>query len=191
MTAPAENGGTEGTPDETDDAAAQAALAAAQAQEAEGGDEGDDSGESGLDPKVRAKIDRANREAQALRAKVKELEPLAAELKKVRDGEKSDLTRAQEALAEREAEVKRLTVDNLRRDAALAAGLSGEFVEFLTGETEEEITEQAKKLAKHLKPAEPPKPKVPDLRQGNRGAAAPGAIDKNNIIRQMAGFQPQ
>lgn len=191
MTAPVENGGISGTPDDTDDAAAQAALAAAQAQEAEGGAEGDEGDESGLDPKVKAKIDRANREAKSLRDRIKELEPLAAELKKVRDGEKSELTRAQEALAEREAEVKRLTVSNLRRDAALSAGLPSEFVEFLTGETEEEVAEQAKKLAKHLKPAEPPKPKTPDLRQGNRGSAAPGSVNKNDLIRQMAGFQPQ
>lgn len=190
MTTPVENAGTSGP---VENAAGGDSGSEGQHQtgteNTENASQGADSDDATLDPKVKAKIDKANREAAQLRQRVKDLEPQAAELKKLRDGEKSELTRAQEALAEREKEVQRLTIGQLRRDAALSAGLAADMVEFLSGTTQEEIEEQAKKLAKHI--AKPDAPKKPaDLRQGQRGTAAAGAVDKNNLIRQMAGFQP-
>lgn len=149
--------------------------------------DGGDGGDPDVDPKVKAKIDRANREAAALRARLKEQEPLLAELQKIKDGQKTELEKAQEALAATQAENQRLTVANLRRDAALAAGLDAELVEFLTADTAEELAEQAKRLAKRLKPAEP-KRGAPDLHQGQRGTPPPRGVDKNDLVRRMAGF---
>lgn len=185
MTIPVENAGVQ-TGAEDDDAAAQAALAdAAGAQEADAGID-----EDALDPKVRAKLDKANREAIALRARVKTLEPAAKELEKLRQGEMSELERAKAVLAEREAQINSMTVSAFRRDAALAAGLDAEMVEFITGDTEEEATAQAQKLAKRLKASEPKKPGSPDLKQGQRGSAPSPTQDRNALIRQMAGFTP-
>lgn len=172
---------------EADDAAAQAALAeaAANAQEAESAEPE----ESGLDPKVAAKLSKANREAKALRERVKELEPLKAELDKIRDGQKSELQRAQDKLAEAEAQVKTMTIAAYRNAALLSAGLSSEFAEYISADTEEGARVQAENLAKHLNPEPKNKPKgAVDLRQGQRGSAPAGTVDKNDLIRRMAGF---
>ncbi len=191
MTAPVENAGTPGTPENGPDGQSVVAPPPTIGTEnTQNGSQGADDDDEGLDPKIKAKIDKANREAANLRDRVKALEPQAAELKKLRDGEKSELERATAALAEREAEVQRLTIGQLRRDAALSAGLTAEFIEFLSGTTEAEIEEQAKKLAKHI--AKPDAVKKPaDLKQGQRGAPATGTTDKNDLLRRMAGFQTQ
>lgn len=142
----------------------------------------------GLDPKVAAKLNKANREAKALRDRVKALEAIETEYNKSKDAEKSELTRAQEALAKKDKELADLTVSNFRRDAALAAGLTHDDVEFITGSTAEECEEQAKKLAKRVAAAEAANKKPADLKQGNRGSAQAGAVDKNELLRSMAGF---
>ena len=86
-------------PDDTD---AQEALAAAAAQEA--GDDEDDS-DDGLDDRTRQKVHKANREAQRLRERLKELEPAAKELQKLKDGQKTEAQRLTDQLAEREKEL--------------------------------------------------------------------------------------
>lgn len=144
----------------------------------------------GLDPKAAAKINKANREAKALRDRVKALEAIETEYNKSRDAEKSELTKAQEALAKKDKELGDLVVSNYRRDAALAAGLTQDDVEFITGSTAEECDEQAKKLAKRVAAvAEAQKPKT-NLLQGQRGTPPAGAVEDNNaLLRRMAGFQ--
>lgn len=136
------------------------------------------------DDKSAAKIAKANREAKNLRDRVKQLEAIEKKYNEVEAAKKTELEKAQEALAAKDNELAQLRINNFRRDAALSAGLTGDDIEFITGATEEECTEQAKKLAKRLAAAKP----ATDLRQGNRGATPAAPVDGNALIRQMAGL---
>lgn len=171
----------EDTTDTTDqdDSAAQEALASA--QEADQAQEAED---SELDPKIKAKIEKANREARNLRQRLRELEPLA---KKFKDSEQASKTEAQklsEQLAEAQVELQGLRVEGIRRDAALQAGLDPDLAEFITAADPEEALAQAKRLAKRTTPPEPPRG---DFRQGTRTQPAQKQ-DKNDLLRTLAGY---
>lgn len=136
------------------------------------------------DDKSAAKIAKANREAKNLRDRVKQLEAIEKKYNDSESAKLSELERVQSALKAKDDELAQLRINNFRRDAALSAGLTGDDIEFITGATEEECTEQAKKLAKRLAASKP----ATDLRQGNRGATPAAPVDGNALIRQMAGL---
>lgn len=136
-----------------------------------------------LDEKGTAALAKARREAKNLRDRVKALEEVEKKYNDSESAKKTELERAQDLLAKKDKELAGLLVNNYRRDAALSAGLTGDDIEFITGTTEEECTEQAKKLAKRLTASKP----AADLRQGNRGQTTAGPVDGNQLIRQMAG----
>lgn len=136
------------------------------------------------DDKSAAKIAKANREAKNLRDRVKQLEAIEKKYNEVEAAKLSELEKVQNALKAKDDELAQLRINNFRRDAALSAGLTGDDIEFITGATEEECTEQAKKLAKRLAASKP----ATDLRQGNRGATPAAPVDGNALIRQMAGL---
>lgn len=166
-------------PTDQDDSAAQEALATA--QEAEQAQEAED---DALDPKIKAKIEKANREARNLRQRLRELEPLA---KKFKDSEQASKTEAQklsEQLAEAQVELQGLRVEGIRRNAALQAGLDPDLAEFITAADPEEALAQAKRLAKRTAPPEPPRG---DFRQGTRTNTTQKQ-DKNDLLRGLAGY---
>ena len=189
MTAPAPEStvpeGTSPADNDYDDASAQEALAAA-AREAEGADDGDDDDDD-LDPKVKAKIERANREAKNLRERIKQLQPLAEEAKKRADAEKSESQKLAEAKAALEVELSELRVANVRREAAEAAGLAPKFVKFITAADADEALAQAKELAKAVQPEAAATPRPADLRQGTRGSSKPPQMSADDYIRGLAG----
>lgn len=137
-----------------------------------------------LDDKGAAKIAKANREAKNLRERVKALEKIEKQFNEQESAKLSELEKAQNALKLKDEELAGLRVNNFRRDAALSAGLTADDIEFITGTTEEECAEQAKKLAKRLAATKP----GTDLRQGNRGTTPSAPVDGNALIRQMAGY---
>lgn len=140
-------------------------------------------GDDELDEKGTAALAKARREAKNLRDRVKALEEVEKKYNQSEDAKKSELQKAQDLLARKDKELADLLVNNYRRDAALSAGLTGDDIEFITGTTEEECQEQAKKLAKRLAATKP----ATDLRQGNRGQTPAAPVDGNALIRQMAG----
>lgn len=168
-------------PEESDDFDAQAALAAA--QEADEQDSDDD-----LDPKIKAELHKRNRENQALRAKNKELLAAQKRLKELEDKDKSESTRLTEERDQLKAELRQLTVDKVRRDAAAEANLPAKFARFITAEDEDDALAQAKELAKELGLDAKGNKRSPDLRQGNRGPANAGAAktDPDELLRAMA-----
>lgn len=168
-------------PDPADDDAAQQALADAQVAEPEPDEVDDDEEGAG---KYAAKLAKANREAKALRERVKALAEIEKKYTEQEQAKLSELEKVQNQLKQKDEELAKLLVSNYRRDAALSAGLTGDDIEFITGTTEEECLEQAKKLAKRLAAAKP----ATDLRQGNRGATPAAPEDGNALIRRMAGF---
>lgn len=177
-----ESTGPEGQDDseDNDDFDAQSALAAAQ----EAADEDDD----GPDDKTKAKIAKANREAQNLRTRLKELQGAQKKLKEYEDADKSESTRLAEERDELKGQLHELSVQNVRREAAAEANLPQKFSRFITAETEDDALAQAKELAKELGLDAKGNKKSPDLRQGNRGPSNAGRDkpDPDELLRAMA-----
>lgn len=183
MTAP-DPTGAPSTEDGGEDEAAQQALAAA-AQEA--GDDADDSDEDDDkfdSERARRKIEKANREAKALRERIKQLEPLAQEAEKRRQGEMTEAQKLAEQKAQLEIELAELRTAQVRREAAEAAGLPANFIKFINAAEASEALAQAKELAKALKSADPG---PADLRQGARGQNNAGRTQNpDDLLRAMA-----
>jgi hypothetical protein len=112
-----------------------------------------DSGKKALETERKARRD--------AEAKLKELEPLAEEARKRADSEKSELTKAGEALqAERSARVaaeKAL----MRFEVAADKNVPPKLVGFLHGETKEEVEASADALLAEIGPNGDAKPSVP------------------------------
>lgn len=167
----------------TEDEVAQQALAQMAAQEADTDDEGDEDDRFDA-TRARRKIEKANREAKALRERIKVLEPLAAEAEKRRKGEQTEAQRLTEEKAALEVELAELRTTNVRREAAEAANLPARLVKYINAAEPAEALAQAKELAKEFGTAEPRKP---DYRQGARGSSNAGGQSSDDLIRQMAG----
>lgn len=166
------------TTDETeqqDDTEATEALATAQEAEAE---------DDALDPKVKAKIEKANREARSLRQRLRELEPLAKKFKESEQASKTEAEKLSEQLAEAHVELQGFRVEGIRRQAAVKAGLDPDLAEFITATDEDTAFEQAKRLAKRTATPEPPRG---DFRQGTRSQPA-SKRDNNDLLRGLAGY---
>ena len=123
--------------------------------------------ETEYDPaRARAAIEKRNKENQSLRARLKELEPLAA---KAREADEAAKTQAQKdadrmAIAERERDEARAEL--LRHRVAAAKGLPPDLAARLRGATEEELAKDADELLKLVKPPQNPPRPVADLRSG-------------------------
>ena len=104
------------------------------------------------------------------RAQRKAAEKLATDFKKRLDAlEQANLTeveKAQKAAQEAQTALADVTRQNLRNKVALEKGVPADLVDFLTGDTEDEIATKADVLLKRI--GAPTNPK-PDLSQGARG----------------------
>jgi hypothetical protein len=110
------------------------------------------------------------------RAQRKAAEKQATEFKKRLDAlEQANLTeveKAQRAAQDAQTQLAELTRQNLRNKVALEKGVPADLVDFLTGDSEDEITAKADLLLKRI--GAPTNPK-PDLSQGARGESVSGA----------------
>lgn len=151
------------------------------AQGADVNDEGqDDGGQQELDPQVKAKLEKANREARNLRNRLKELEPLAKKAQELEDAQKSEVQKLNDKLTATELELTEHRVAAIRRDAAASAGLPAAMAKFITAADEDAALEQAKELATHIKPADT---KPADLKQGARGTAPKTKASMDDWLR--------
>jgi len=136
------------------------------------------------EPRARAAIEKRNKENQSLRARLKELEPLAAKAREADEANKTEVQKATDARAAAERERDDARLELLRRDVAAKAGLPAELAARLRGSTEAELTADAKELLKLL-PARTTSPRaVPELRSGalppppaGAGGGSSGEID--------------
>jgi DNA repair exonuclease SbcCD ATPase subunit len=139
---------------------------------------------------TQAELDRiiADRIARAEKkyAGFSELQKKAAELDKLKDAQKTEVERLNEQLSAAQIELQEHRVAEIRRTAAADAGLPAKYAKYIMAVDAGEALEQAKELAKDLKPAES---RTADLKQGNRGHTAP-AETRDQIIRRMAGYGP-
>ena len=111
-------------------------------------------------------------ERDARKAAEKSAAELAAQLKAVEDAKLSDLERAQAAAKEAQDQLATITRQNLRNSVALTKGVPADLVDFLTGDTEQEIAAKADLLLARLQAPTTPRP---DLSQSStRDPAAAG-----------------
>jgi len=93
---------------------------------------------------------------------------LAAKLKSFEDANLSELERSKKAAEESAAELAKLRTLNVRNTVALAKGVPADLIEFLTGDSEEDVAAKADLLMSRLNAPGTPKPdpsqgaKVPD-----------------------------
>jgi hypothetical protein len=108
--------------------------------------------ESELDlERAKAKISKANSEAQNLRKRLKELEPLAAKAKELEEASKSAEEKAAERASSAETRAQKAESEAARLRVALKKGLTETQAKRLVGETEEELEADADELVASFK----------------------------------------
>jgi len=157
-------------------------------------DETQEVDETEFDPaRARAALEKRNRENHNLRARLKELEPLAKKAQEADEAAKTEAQKAAEARAAAEKERDEARLALLKRDIAEEAGLPKSWADRLRGSTKDELEADAKELAENLSPQQTSARPVPALKSGALppGTSASGspsqAIDA--YIRQQAGIQ--
>lgn len=108
-------------------------------------------------------------ERDARKAAEKTAAEYAAKLKEFEDANLSELERIKKAADDSAAELAKLRTENVRSKVALAKGVPADLVEFLTGDTEEEVAAKADLLVSRLGTPGIPKP---DPSQGAKGSQA-------------------
>lgn len=106
-----------------------------------------------------ATITKLREQEKEARRIAKEFEVLKAEAKKREEAELSELEKIRKQATELESHNAKLQADIWRRDAIAEAGLPSIFADRVKGATKEEMTEDAKELAKLL-PQQKPAPHV-------------------------------
>jgi len=115
-------------------------------------------------------------------AEVKALRPKAAKADELEESQKSEVEKATARAAEAEARAAALERNAARDRIARDKGL-GDFAEFLTGDTEDDITAAADRLAALIPPRAPGRP-VETLQRGNTPPAAASTSSPDDWIRQ-------
>lgn len=127
------------------------------------------------DPATEQLGDGGKKALQDERAQRKAAERQAAEFKKRLDALEqanlSEVEKAQKAAQDAQTQLAELTRLSLRNKVALEKGVPADLVDFLTGDTEDEIAAKADLLLKRISAPTTPKP---DLSQGARGETAGG-----------------
>lgn len=145
-----------------------------------------------FDPaRARAALEKKNREAQSLRQRLKELEPLARKARELEEAQKTEAQKAAEARAAAERERDEARIELLRYKVALAKGLPADLAARLRGGTEEELSKDADELLKLVgsKPASSARP-VPDLKSAALPAGEQQIMSGKDVdawIRRQAG----
>lgn len=140
--------------------------------------------------RAKAKIEKANREAAALRARLKEAEPYIARARELEEAQKTEQQRLAEQLAEAQKTAAERTTEALRLRIALKHGISDDDAEtFLTGATEELMMRQAERLAAMRGPSVPAasgRTPVEALRPGALPNPEPQSLDDQITAAEKA-----
>lgn len=106
---------------------------------------------------------------KALEAERARADALERELKGIKAAQMTELERAQAEANEARTQLEQITRQNLRNSVALAKGVPADLVEFLTGDTEDEVAAKADVLLSRLAAVNAPTTPKPDLSQGAKG----------------------
>lgn len=96
--------------------------------------------------RAKSKIAKVNREAQKLRERLKELEPLAAKAKELEDANKTEAEKLTERASSAEDRATKAEQELLRLQVAIDKGLTPAQARRLVGTTKEELEEDADDL---------------------------------------------
>jgi hypothetical protein len=127
-------------------------------------------------------VAKLRKEAAGYRSQVKELRPLADKARELEESQKSEVEKATARAAEAEARAAALERNAARDRIAREKGLA-DFAEFLTGDTDDDITAAADRLAALIPPRPPGRP-VETLQPGNTPPAAASTSSPDDWIRQ-------
>jgi hypothetical protein len=116
-----------------------------------------------------------------------DLKRKASEFDKLEDAKKSEAQKLNDQLAAAQVELQGYRVAEIRRNAAVEAGLDQRHAEFITAADAEQALEQAKRLAEAFKPATT-QPGRPDLKQGARPQAQQ-TMSRDDLLRGLAGYR--
>lgn len=108
--------------------------------------------------RAKAKIAKANSEAQGLRKRLKELEAKAAKLDELEDAKKSEAERLAETQRSLEDRASKAEADTARLRIAIKKGLTETQAKRLIGSTEEELEADADDLLASFKSPDEPGP---------------------------------
>lgn len=110
-------------------------------------------------------------ERDARKAAERELSEARARLKEIEDANLSEIQKAQRDAEEARSQLASLQLESARSRVALEKGVPSDLIEFITGDTAEEMAAKADVLMSRLN-STPSTPK-PDFAQGASGAPAP------------------
>jgi len=116
-------------------------------------------------------------EREARKAADKAVADLTAKLQGFEDAKLSDIERANKAAADAAAELATLRTENARSKVALEKGVPADLIEFLTGDTAEDMAAKADLLMARLSSPGVPKP---DPSQG--GSGQPHALNGDPLL---------
>lgn len=140
-----------------------------------------DSGQKQPDSFSREYVEKLRRENAGYRTKLKELEPVAAELKKKQEASKSDLEKALGRIAELEEAAKTASMHALRAKVAAEAGIPADLLP--TTDDEDKLRERATALKEW---AEAQKPTgAPTV---NAVGKSSGSQSRDELARSILGF---
>lgn len=111
----------------------------------------------------------AEREARA--AAEKRLSEVEASLQSARDAHSAEVAELKEQVEAANAAVSAVSLERDRTAVAFKAGLPADLVQFLRGDTVEELEESAQTLSAHLVKEQAAGVPKPDLSQGAKGEA--------------------
>lgn len=141
------------------------------------------------------KVSKANREAQNLRARLKELEPIAQAAREAEEAKKDDLQRANERAAALEKQLADATLTAERNGLAAKYGIPETHYRYIVGASLEEREDAAAGVAEMLQArvqagsTRPPTNRpVENLRPG---ASPPPPLPEDNSYPAAWGFQPE
>lgn len=136
--------------------------------------------------RAKAKIAKANSEAQGLRKRLKELEEKASKLDELENASKTEQQKLTEQVAALEARAAKAEADHLRLSVGAEKGLSPAQARRLLGTTKEELEADADELLTSFKPADERPGGRP--REALRGGGAPNEdpeIDVKKIVESI------
>lgn len=137
--------------------------------------------------RAKAKIAKANKEAQNLRARLKELEPLAAKAKELEDANKTEAEKLSERATSAEDRAGKVEGELMRLRIAMRKGLTEKQASRLVGTTEEELEADADELLESFGGEKKPTPKVAGKpKESLRGGADPEEEPEETDPRKLA-----
>lgn len=128
-------------------------LSESQTEAVESQNDGD--GEPFDQARAMEKIKKANAEAKSLRARLKELEPLAQKAQEAEQAKLSETERFAAQLADVQRRAEAAETKLLRSTVARRAGLPDDLADRLIGDDEDSLTADAKRLAELFTAAQP------------------------------------